>query len=52
MGVCPRCSNKIYRCKKCGNIGCSLNGCANQAFRGGPGGPCLKCGSYDKELFE
>jgi DNA-directed RNA polymerase subunit RPC12/RpoP len=32
----------IYRCKKCGHVGCANNGCTNQAFSSYQ---CLRCGA-------
>ena len=61
MSICPgkrkknnsNCTSTLYRCKKCGNIGCEQNqpfDCSNQGFKAGK---CLKCGvSGQKELFK
>lgn len=55
MPTCPgkvekrNCLKTLYRCKKCGNIGCDrskLDECTNQAFRLGR---CLRCGSSGKK---
>jgi hypothetical protein len=50
MADCAKCSQPLYRCKKCGNIGCAMPGCRNQGFKlGFFGCPCLKCRSADQE---
>ncbi len=47
------CLSALYRCKKCGHVGCdqTTSGvCSNQAFRLGK---CLKCGATgQKETFK
>jgi hypothetical protein len=58
MASCPgkrdnhTCNSTLYRCKKCGNVGCDQSQpgkCTNQGFRLGK---CLKCGtSGQKETF-
>lgn len=59
MPFCPgkkkngsKCMNQLYRCKKCGNVGCdrpSDGECSNQGFKVGK---CLKCGATgQKENF-
>jgi len=40
-----RCGNTVYKCNKCGTVGCSNNGCTNQNF---DNGRCMKCGGTDK----
>jgi len=43
------CNSSIYKCKKCGNVGCnqpSEGDCSQQGFRNGS---CVKCGSGDKQ---
>jgi hypothetical protein len=45
------CNKTLYRCKKCGNVGCDYSNfgeCTNQGFQSGK---CLKCGAYDRETF-
>lgn len=52
MPVCPgkklqpphsKCISNVYRCKKCGNAGCTtLPECSNQGFKSGK---CVKCGT-------
>lgn len=42
-----QCSSSRYKCKKCGNVGCTNNDCPNQGFSGS--GSCKKCGSSNKE---
>jgi len=41
-----RCGGQLYRCGKCGHIGCSQSGtfwtCTNRGFNSGV---CLKCNS-------
>lgn len=61
MASCPgkrstrggACGSTLYRCKKCGNVGCEkgrIDECSNQGFRAGK---CLKCGaSGQKEYFK
>lgn len=61
MAACPgkkiksgtMCNSTLYRCKKCGNVGCDQGSqatCSNQGFKTGK---CLKCGiSGQKELFK
>lgn len=61
MAACPgkriktksSCNSTLYRCKKCGNVGCEQGDstpCTNQAFRYGK---CLKCGATgQKENFK
>lgn len=61
MASCPgsrtdrngsHCNGGLYRCKKCGNVGCDqgVKGrCSNQAFHNAK---CLKCGAGgQKELL-
>jgi hypothetical protein len=58
MASCPgkrdnhTCSSILYRCKKCGNVGCdqgTMGKCTNQGFQSGK---CLKCGAIgQKENF-
>jgi hypothetical protein len=58
MALCPgtkrshKCSSVLYRCKKCGNVGCDQGQpghCTNQGFRVGK---CQKCGAVgQKETF-
>lgn len=31
----------VYRCPKCGSIGCTASGCTNQNFQSSR---CMKCG--------
>ncbi len=31
----------VYKCKRCGTVGCDSNGCTNRNFWAGE---CLKCG--------
>lgn len=44
-----RCLDTLYKCKKCGSVGCGVNNddCLNKTFD--KVGRCLKCGSWDKE---
>lgn len=59
MASCPgkrdkhTCGRTLYRCKKCGNVGCDqvqVGKCTNQAFSGSK---CLKCGkSGQREYFK
>ncbi len=37
------CHSIIYKCTKCGAVGCKTKGCTNQKF---DAGKCLCCGSY------
>lgn len=46
-----QCGMTLYRCKKCGNVGCAQaqrGKCTNQAFASSK---CLRCGSTQKEIF-
>lgn len=43
-----RCGAVIYRCKKCGSVGCCTEGCTNQAFKSGSQ-ICHQCGSNLKD---
>jgi len=47
------CYNALYKCKKCGNVGCSQTSpglCTSQGFSGDK---CLKCGAQSsKETFK
>ena len=47
------CMSQLYRCKKCGNVGCDQiqdGKCSNQGFKFGK---CLRCGaSGQKETFK
>ena len=38
------CYGWIWRCNKCGNIGCSRDGCSTQRFYNG--GRCMCCGAF------
>lgn len=61
MASCPgkridrkgTCLSTLYRCKKCGNVGCDQGQpgkCQNQGFKLGK---CMKCGaSGQKEMFK
>jgi len=40
-GYKSRCGAILYRCSKCGAVGCKTTGCENQRFNGGQ---CSKCG--------
>ena len=42
-----QCQATLYRCAKCGNVGCTKAGCSNQGFRDGN---CVKCGSGNKSF--
>jgi hypothetical protein len=46
-----RCVLLLFRCKKCGNVGChqTKKVCTSQGF---VGGKCMKCGSSNKEQFK
>lgn len=59
MALCPgkkpdgrSCGTTLYRCKKCGNVGCAQNkDCSNLAFK--DGSKCTKCGAFSqKEAFK
>lgn len=39
------CTGSLYKCKKCGSVGCSNQDCSNYNFHNGS---CMKCGSTDK----
>jgi hypothetical protein len=46
MATKPRCDATIYRCKKCGQVGCDKpreGDCSNQLFANGR---CLRCNSF------
>ena len=34
------CQTTLYRCAKCGHVGCTKPGCSNQGFRNGNWGRC------------
>jgi len=36
------CYGDLYRCARCLNVGCALDGCSNQAFNAVR---CLRCGA-------
>lgn len=42
-------SNGIYKCDKCGNVGCETTDCTQAGFRLGN---CLKCNSRQKTSFQ
>lgn len=45
------CGGFLYRCKKCGNVGCdpgSRGLCTNQGFAGGV---CMKCGTQGQKVI-
>jgi hypothetical protein len=48
-----RCASTLYRCKKCGIVGCAQGrqgACTSQAFAAGK---CVKCGaSGQREVFK
>jgi hypothetical protein len=46
-GTC--CTSTVYKCKKCGSVGCAYGNtnCSNKNFD--VIGQCLKCGSREKE---
>ena len=37
------CGSLVFRCTKCGAVGCTKNGCSNQKFKDGQ---CMSCGSH------
>jgi len=47
------CGCLLFKCKKCGNVGCDQgqdDKCSNQAFKGGK---CVRCGAIgQKEMFK
>jgi len=56
MAGCPGrrnnnyCNYPLWKCKKCGNVGCQEKGCPNQGFD--EFGRCRRCGeSGTKESF-
>lgn len=58
MASCPgkrgssTCSGIVYRCKKCGNVGCDrgrAGECTSQGFKSGR---CTKCGAVQKETVK
>ena len=38
-----KCERAIYRCKKCGSVGCVSEGCSSKNF---DGYKCMKCGDF------
>ena len=57
MSQCPgrrtttnsQCAVMLYRCKKCGNVGCDQpreNHCSNQGFKNQR---CESCGAYNQK---
>ena len=52
MATCPgkkgssTCYSSVYKCGKCGSVGCSVKGCTNQNFESIK---CLRCGQYDRK---
>lgn len=38
-----KCNSIVYRCSKCGTVGCKTQGCTNQKFNFGK---CVVCGNY------
>ncbi len=42
------CFNALYRCLKCGNIGCEQPDCTRKGF---DSGKCIHCGSKEKKLI-
>jgi len=41
-----KCGNPLYRCKKCGSLGCGNKDCPNQISENGH---CKKCGNWGME---
>lgn len=41
------CGGYLYRCDKCGHVGCTHTGCTNHGFRIG----CLVCGAHGRSTF-
>ena len=35
------CNSLVYRCEKCGAVGCRNNDCSSQNFK--PDGKCMEC---------
>ena len=40
------CGGSLYRCKKCGAVGCSTSSCGNQNFNSQV---CMKCGKQERQ---
>ena len=47
-GYKTACGGTLYKCEKCGAVGCAKEGCPNQKFRDGAGS-CKICGSSLKK---
>jgi DNA-directed RNA polymerase subunit RPC12/RpoP len=56
MSACPgikihtksRCgTTSLFRCKKCGHVGCAQVGCSNQAF---DSYKCMRCGTPSSRI--
>ena len=46
---CAKCNTTLYRCKKCGAVGCKGNKCPNRLTKPGVSNICGKCGSNSLE---
>ncbi len=44
-----KCGAVLWRCKKCGAVGCLIDGCTQQKFHNGR---CMKCGHCSKEIVK
>jgi hypothetical protein len=42
---CGKCNTQMFKCKKCGSVGCKKSGCSNEVTKSGTGNVCSKCGS-------
>jgi DNA-directed RNA polymerase subunit RPC12/RpoP len=49
-GTRPCNAGTVYKCQRCGAVGCTTAGCSNQNFGGqsGTGINCNKCGDANK----
>ena len=41
-----KCYSQLWKCEKCGKIGCTRDGCRNQQFKNGR---CMSCGHVRKK---
>lgn len=42
---CAKCNTTLYKCEKCGSVGCKGANCPNRLTKPGIANECGKCGS-------
>ncbi len=45
MAQCAESNGQLYKCQKCGSVGCTDNQCSKKNFDNSSPGRCLTCGN-------